>query len=497
MNSFVNAVVPQAKKRVAKKTQPAAPALVSKVDANTGNGAKSRSTSGQSHVDLFAVAGSSRKDQAGFLRLFDRAYDSDKATALRIALWTRDVRGGAGERQSFRSVLKRLETRDPIVLQKLVPHVPEFGRWDDVIDTVATNTNAFALAAAELKAAIDGGNGLAAKWTPRKGDVAVALRNAWGMTPKAYRKYLVSHTNVVETLMCDQAWNRIEFDKLPSLAGLRYQKAFGKRAPEGYARYKAALEKGEAKINASTLFPHDIVTNVRNGTADRVVLNAQWEALPDYLGENASSILVLSDVSSSMNSGVGGSVTAMNVSIALGLYISERQTGPFKDLVLTFADNSTFHKVSGSNISERCNNLERAHWGGSTNFQSTFETILRHAVQNNVPAADMPKVLIAISDMEFNCAHVQGRSVENFKAAEAKFKAAGYKLPKIVFWNVNGRAGNNPVTFDQTGTAMVSGYSPAILKAVLSGTEVEEVTPFDVMMEAIMVPRYDVVDKLV
>ena len=496
MNSFVTAATAAPKKpRVVKPKAPAP--LVSKVDTTTANGAKSRSTSGQAHVDLFAIAGSARNDQSGFLKLFERAYQVDKSTALRIALWTRDVRGGAGERQSFRTVLKFLENKDPVVLQNLVPHVPEFGRWDDVIDTVAQGSNAFAIASQNLKAAIDGGNGLAAKWTPRKGDVAVTLRKVWGMTPKQYRKFVVTHTDVVETLMCDKRFDEIKFDKIPSLASLRYQKAFGKRAPAAYAAYKSALEKGEVKVNASALFPHDIVTNIRPSNGDSVVLNAQWAALPDYLEGKHGSMLVLSDVSSSMYDDVGGGVSAMNVSIALGLYISERQSGPFKDLVLTFADDSNFHKVVGANITERCNNLRRAHWGGSTNFQSSFDSILKLAVQNRVPAADMPKTLLVLSDMEFNNSSVRGRSVENFKAAEAKFAAAGYAMPKVVFWNVNGKAGNNPVSFDQTGTMMVSGYSPSVLKAVMTGAEIEDVTPMDVMMEAVMNPRYDVVDQIV
>jgi len=493
MNSFVSAATKPTRKPSTKQKT----AVVSKVDAKTANGAATRSTSGQQHVDLFAMAGSSRNKQGDLINLFAAAYMADKNMALRIALWLRDVRGGAGERQSFRSVLKWLEMNDPVALQKLVPYVPEFGRWDDVIDTVAIQSEAFELAAAEMLAAIKGGNGLSAKWAPRKGEVAVALRKSWNMQPKQYRKFIVNATNVVETKMCAQEWNDIEFDKVPSLAGLRYQKAFGKRAPEAYNRYKAALANGDVKVNASVLFPHDIVSAIRNRDGDSDVLNAQWKALPDYIEGKHGSMLVLSDVSSSMNSCIGGSVSAMNVSIALGLYISERQAGPFKDLVLTFASNSKFHHVVGNNITERCNNLERAEWGGSTNFQSSFDEILKLAKANDVPQEDMPKTLICISDMEFNSFSVQGRSVENFKAAEAKFKAAGYNMPKIVFWNANGKAGNNPVSFDQTGTMMVSGYSPSILKAILAGAEIENVTPLDVMLEAVMTERYDVVNSIV
>jgi hypothetical protein len=207
---------------------------------------------------------------------------------------------------------------------------------------------------------------------------------------------------------------------------------------------------------------------------------------------------VLSDTSSSMNRTIGGtSATALQVSIALGLYISERQVGPYKDLVLTFDSHSDFHKVVGSTLQERVRSLAGSHWGGTTNFQSAFEEILRVAKKNKVPAADMPELLIVLSDMEFNVA-AEGKT--NFGAAKTQYADAGYKMPTIVFWNLNARAGNNPVKFDASGTAMVSGYSPAILEAILGGKfditipDAPAMTPLDVMNAAIFNEVYDVVD---
>lgn len=476
MNTFVKAAVAEATK--------------SRKDSLTANGAVTRTTSGQSHLDLFAIVGSARNAQDDLVRLFSKAYSDDKYLALRIMLWARDIRGGAGERQVFRNVLKHLSENDPKVLNELVRFVPEFGRWDDVIDSVNQNSEAFKTAAEEIKKAIDSGNGLAAKWTPRKGAIANKLRSLWNMSPKHYRKYLVTHTAVVETKMCAKQWDDIEFDKVPSVASLRYQSAFSRNASQLYEEYKAKLISGKAKINAGTLFPHNIVANIRHGVGDTLVLNEQWKALPDYLGDKSGKVLVMSDVSGSMECPVGGNVNCMDVSIALGLYISERLTGAFKDLVLTFSADPEFHKVQGVSISERVKNLGGASWGQNTNLQAAFALVLQTALDNRVSSSDMPETIVVVSDMEFD--HC-GRKT-NFGAVKKQYAEAGYRMPNLVFWNVNGRAGNSPVKHDSDGTCMVSGFSPAILDTVLSGKEFD---PMQIMLGTIMKDRYDVVDQII
>ena len=473
MSTFVNAV---------KNTK-------SKKDALTANGAVTRSTSGQTHVDLFAIVGAGRNNENGVINLFSQSYADNKEIALRIALWARDVREGAGERQTFRNILKYLERTDPSVLGALIEYVPEFGRWDDLL-VLNINSPTFREVASLLKASIENGNGLAAKWTPRKGEIANKLRSLWGMAPKEYRKFLVNATNVVETKMCANDWEEIQFDKLPSVASLRYQKAFGRNCGTRYEEYKAKLVKGEANINSAVLFPHNIVHNILTKNGDRLVMNEQWKALTDYLGENSGKVLVMSDVSGSMEIKVGGNTTALDVSIALGLYTSERLKGEFKDVVLTFSETPKFHVVKGVTIADRVSNLGSANWDMNTNLQKAFELVLATGLKNNVPQSDMPETIIVISDMEFDRCGTK----TNFGAIKEQYKEAGYKMPKLVFWNVNGRQGNNPVKFDKEDTCMVSGYSPSILKAVLSG---KSFTPVDIMNEAIMKERYDIVRNVI
>lgn len=451
-------------------------------DSYTENGAETFASSLDANVDLFFKVGASRGKAVEVARLFGSAYKQNSDVALRIALWARDARGGAGEREIFRQMVMLM----PEAVQlKLFAKIVELGRWDDLEILIDSGSAPVQVQAAKFwKDAVLAGHGLAAKWAPRKGKLVPKMRGLWGMSPKQYRKTIVTATNVVEQKMCAKDWNTIEFAHVPSVAASRYNKAFLKNATVAYSEYKAALVKGETKINASALFPHDVVRG-RTQAVDHDVMNEQWKALPNFLGEKTSDILVMSDVSGSMDCAVSGSVTAMDVSIALGLYISERQVGAFKDLVLTFSSNPKFHKVQGAGIIERIGNLSRADWDMSTDINKAFKLIVETGVKNKVPAAEMPKILLILSDMEFD--HC-GRGT-NFQAAQALYKEAGYEMPKVVFWNLNSRTKNVPVRAGENGVALVSGFSPAILKSILAA---EEFSPEKIMLDAVMSDRYAV-----
>jgi Domain of unknown function (DUF2828) len=466
----------------------------------TANGAATLATSLDPVVDLFFAIGSSRgKDLTA---PFAAAYGASREHALRVLAWARDIRGGAGERDTFRKLLQYLEANRPLDAEMLIPFVPVYGRWDDLFSfkTDRLRHASFAL----IDRALKNQDGLCAKWMPRKNKPAVfkdsvQLRDAdksqeqlmkfMGLSQKQYRKLLVGLTNVVETKMCAKDWDSIEFGKLPSVAASRYQKAFGRNAAEAYTKYKDALEKGEAKVNAAAIFPHDVVKAMFAG--DRVVAKAQWEALPNFLGDDC--ILPMVDRSGSMSCPVGGNpnLTCEDIAMSLGLYLADKQKGAFKDMWLSFADTPKINILNGDIIS-KLDQLRRGEVGYSTNVEGAFKEVLRVALKNKVPQAEMPKYILLLSDMEFNSA-TGGASVTLYNQFQADFAAAGYELPKIVFWNLNARSGNVPVRFDEAGTALVSGFSPAILKAILGA---KAFSPKDIMLEAIMGERYNVFDVL-
>lgn len=462
MNAFVNAIDNQ--------------------EARTENDMKARKSTASPCVDLFYKIGAMRNQNV--IPAFTAAFVSDKNVTLRIAQWARDVRGGAGERKIFRDILSHLEESDSDAAIALMRKVPELGRWDDlfVFKTDSMRKNAFAL----IEKALNEGNGLCAKWMPRKGADAVALRNFLGMTPKKYRKTLVNLTKVVETQMCAKDWNNINFSHVPSLAAARYKKAFFKNAKDAYSAYLEALKNGDptVKVNAGAVYPYDVIKTARNGDREATQLViSQWNALPNYVGD--ANILPMVDVSGSMETPVSGAnVTAMDVALSLGLYLADKNTGDFKDCFLTFSGSPELLKLRG-NIIDKMNQMESSSWDMNTNLHAAFELILKTAKANNVPGEEMPKNVLILSDMQFDLCVTHDDSAIEMIAR--KYENAGYNMPKVVFWNLRD-AGNVPVKFDASGVALVSGFSPAIVKSILAG---KEFTPEAIMMDTIMNSRYD------
>jgi hypothetical protein len=465
--------------------------------ARTTNGMRARKSTANACVDLFFKIGASRgKD---ITKEFVAAYVENKEVALRIAQWVRDVRGGAGEREIFRQILKYLDKHEPTDAARLLLKVPEIGRWDDifVVESKANRTKALTM----LGDALREKNGLAAKWTPRKGELAVEIRKFFGMSPKFYRKSLVELTKVVEQDMCAKTWDEINFSHVPSVAHARYKKAFFRNTQE-YAKYVAELTKDpkdrnvNVKINSGAVFPYDVLKGVigsyhNNYNATELgALQAQWDAMENFIGD--ANVLPLVDVSGSMTCKAGGhhsksETTCLDVAVSLGLYVADKNKGKFKDTFLTFSGSPELLHLKG-NIVQKVKQMVDSNWGMNTDLVKAMSKILSVAKEGNVSQEEMPEVLLIMSDMQFDqCAKFDDSAMEMIAR---KYEAAGYELPKIVFWNLNA-ADNVPAKFNTSGVALVSGFSPVIMTAVLGG-DTEKFTPEAIMMKAIMVPRYDV-----
>ena len=448
----------------------------------TENGMKTFDSSKSNLVDLFFSIGASRgKDLS---TEFARALAQDETLALRLLMWARDVRGGAGEREVVRKILLNLEKTNPEALARVLPHLAEFGRWDDLLifKTKEVKAKAFTMIGDALRAK----NGLAAKWMPRQGALAAEIRTFFGMSPKFYRKSLVELSKTVEQNMCAQDWTNINYSHVPSLAAARYQKAFKKHDAAGYEAYKAALVTGDAKVNAAAVYPYDVIKSHKFG-GDATVMQAQWDALPNYIGDEL--VLPMCDVSGSMSCPVGGNanLTCMDVCVSLGLYLADKNTGPFKDMFLTFSAKSKIEILKG-NLTSKLAQLQRSQWDMNTNLNAAFDEVLRVAKAGKVNAEDMPKYILIMSDMQFDqCTRYDDSAMQMI---ERKYADAGYAVPNIVFWNLNARAGQSPVKFDKKGTALVSGFSPAILQSILAA---EDLDPTSVMMQTLNSDRYAVI----
>lgn len=472
----------------------------------TENGAVTHKSTLNNLLDWFAAGGALReRDENSIVNLFQKAWGDDALKALKVLFYFRDVRGGQGERRTFRTCLKWLANNHRKAVESNLENVPFYGRWDDLYALEGTPLEAVALdlirrqLLTDVEAMNEGQSvSLVSKWIKSENTssaesrrLARKTREALGWSPRKFRKTLSAlraYTNVVEVKMCAKEFDGIDFQKVPSKALMNYKDAFKKHTKEAWEGYLAKVEKGEAKINAKALFPYELLKAIWNEQDETSIkaLDLQWKNQVDWLADNPHKGLVLADCSGSMTS---NNMLPLAVSVSLAIYFAERNTGPFHNCFMTFSTNCKLQRLSGSNLKEKAHNLDKEGWCGSTNLQSAFDAILEAAVKNRVKEEDMPSVLYIVSDMEFNAAcGTYGQPVTNFNAAKQKYAKAGYKFPKVVFWNVNARNDQFPITEDENGVCLVSGCSPSILKSVLSG---KEFNPMAILDETVGQERYN------
>lgn len=477
----------------------------------TDNGAVSNESSLNSLLDFFAAGAALRnaEDSRG-ISMFSDAFAEDRLLALRTLFYFRDVRGGQGERKVFRNAFAWLARNYPDIARKNLVNVVEFGRWDDLL--VLENTklwdDVIEMIDTQLISDLvnfnkDTGISLLAKWLPSvntssKESVRLGkkIARALGMSDKKYRKILSKlrkHLDVVERKLCNKDYTNIDYEKVPSRAAMIYRNTFRKKDESRYQAYLNAVKNGEKHINSSVLYPYDIVRPMFNsynssGIIEDDTLDAQWNALPNYLKNNIHNGLVVCDVSGSMYESYSKNVMPICVSVSLAIYFAERNVGPFQNYFMTFSERPKLQKINGKTIFEKVRSLTRSNWGYNTDLQSVFDEILLTAKKNSLVQADLPDVVYIISDMQFDHACPEN-DVVNFVSIDNKFNEAGYTRPRLVFWNVNA-SGNKQftVTVDDHGTCMVSGCSPVILQSVLDG---EIVTPFDVLLKTVNAERYE------
>lgn len=457
-------------------------------------------------LDFFGAAGAIRsRSDNDVISLFSKAFSQDRLLALKTLFYIRDVREGQGERKTFRTIVKWLANNYPDVVRNNLANIGFYGRYDDLYALVGTplEKDVFTLIENQLKVDLknmkaEESVSLLAKWLKSENTSSAEARTlgrktreALALSPKKYRKILSAlrkYIDVLERKMCANEWSAIDFEKVPSKASLTYRKAFGKHDQERYAAYLKSVEKGEAKMNAGAVFPYEILRSIIMGVTspqEKTQADLQWKAMPNWLEGNNHFGLVVADLSGSMF-GHNGALPAL-VAISLAIYFAERNLGPYKDCWMNFSSSPSFQKLVGNNLFEKVQNMDRSNWCGSTNLQSAFDLILKTAVANKVKQKDMPNILYIISDMQYDMACVSNAKT-NFDVMREKFEKAGYQLPKVVWWNVASRNDNFPIRVDDTGTALVSGCSPSILKSLLSARTFD---PMSIVYETVNSERYN------
>ncbi len=454
----------------------------------TANGAVTHSTSLSECLDLFFLAGATRRMcEEDIITLFEKAFIANRALAYQILFWARDCRGGAGEKRFFHVIAKYLSTHydEEIRLDdwnSLAISIPDFGSWKDVFVIESPDENNLNYLWTQLEE--NENANLLAKWFPRKGPWFTAMvkyTSKYSGMPtgaKEFRKYLVNKSSTVEQMICAGMTHSVDYSTVPSIAMNKYRNFFGKVDGTRFNQFNQDVLDGKEKVNASVLFPHELYQAIEQGDDEKAV-EAQWQALPNFMEGSTESILPVCDVSGSMQG------LPMDVAVSLGLYISERNEGIFRDAFITFSENPEMQYVKGNTLAQRMNYLSNAEWGFNTNLEATFDLVLESAIRHELPESEMPTKLLIISDMEFDSACEHGST--NLESIRAKYKTSGYRMPELIFWNVNGRLNNVPASMKDSGIGLVSGFSPAILSTVLQG---EVTTPHQLMMDAVDTDKY-------
>lgn len=475
----------------------------------TENGALGYRTTMNPLLDInFKVSSFRGASELQIAAAFREAVAFDREMALRWLFFVRDVRGGLGERRLFRVAMAdiiKLNAKLGIPLLKLLP---EYGRWDDLISIMGCNKEAdmhiHLLVATQLSNDIKAMRAnqpisLLGKWlpsvnaSPKSRKIAVKLCSALGLSEREYRKTCVAlrkYTNVVETFMSARRWNAIDYSKVPSRANIVYKDAFLKHDSHRRKEFLEKVETGEAKINSGVNFPHDIVAKYRCGYDQ--ALEVLWKALPNIsLGDNT---LVVADCSGSMSSTiVGSSARAMDVSYAMAIYFAEHATGAYANKAILFSSRPQYIDFStDDNLFKKINRLNRFNDCSNTDIAKTMSLILDTAVKGKLLQEELPKSIVIISDMEFDDG-TTGTSTTLFNTISKGFQAAGYSMPRIVFWNVCSRTGAIPMTQNANGVALVSGFSVNIVNMVMSG----RLDPYECLKEQLMKERYNPVAEAV
>ena len=507
---------------------------VAVVDNNTvtENGMPAFKSTLSKVLDLFSDGFSHRRNPKGVENVVREAALENKELTLRCLFYLRDIHEGQGEREVFRHGMRTLLSLYPEFSRNLiyipVGHCPEsgkpYGRWDDLIALLGVNKEVdaeiYSIIRAQLAidtALLEDGDttkiSLLAKWLPSPNTSSKRTRmkaknlyqNLGLKDERAYRKLLSAlraATNVLETKLTKKDYT-FDYSKLPSRAIHKYRKAFERNDNVRFNAYHDTLHKvlvgceksvADVKINTAGLYPYDVVKPILRGTklseTGKLQLDNQWRSLRNYFEGTSGNHnwLAVVDTSGSMFDawGVDHNVASIEVAISLGLYVAERNNGIFKNQMITFSHRPSFITVDDKwSLYDKVKHIEKADWAMNTDLEAVFNLVLSAAVKANIPAEEMPEAIVIISDMQFDqCAYNR----DCLSMIRGKYEAAGYKCPKLVFWNASARANcSKPITRDKTGTILVGGCKPGMFEQVLASK-----SPEDFMKDVLNAERYSV-----
>ena len=473
----------------------------------TQNGALAYKSTKSAVYDMFALGGAYRqRSEEDCILLFKNALIENESLALKCLFYLRDCRGGQGERRFFRVCYHWLAKTHPSIARRNLHLLSEYGRYDDLFCLIDTPLDVEALQFIKEQLALDVScktPSLLAKWLPSENAssketkrLASIVRNYLNMSHRQYRETLSilrERINIVERLMSKNEWDKIEFDKIPSKAGLVYKNAFARRDVIA-KKYESFVRDENKTVNAKTLYPYEVVRQAVNcfgghyydnsTEIERLAIEKYWNNLPDYLNGADCSMMCVVDTSGSMTWGEGG-VLPIDVAISLGMYCAERLGGAFKDHYISFSSRPQLIKVEGVDFVDKVKRIYKTNLCENTDIKATFDLLKKVALGSK--AEDIPKTIVIISDMQIDRMSRRGwnedRTATEMERIRKEWAAVGLTLPNLVYWNVN--ASKNTILDAGRGVTFVSGCSPVIFEQILAGK-----TGYELMLEKLMSARY-------
>lgn len=468
----------------------------------TENGAMAYSTTGNDLLDLFSQIGSLRnRSESEIESKFAKAFRENLLLATKMMFYAGNIRGGLGERRTFRICLKWLAQNYPSIVIDNMDLVPLFNRYDSLFVLVGTrcekamwdfivNTMTQDMKNFKMKKPYS----LLAKWMPSENTssqktrmLAKKARMALGLSSKEYRKVLTAlrkGLNIVESKMSANEWNKVIYSTVPSYAMLRYRNAFKMHDYERFQKYLDSVKAGRVKINSSTLYPYDLVHKYNMGEypQEDSVVEEQWKALPNYI-EGENNILIMADVSSSMYG------RPLETSIGLATYFAQRNKGAYSGLYMTFINKPHFISIGkNDSLRDAVVKVQNTDIGYSTNLEAAFKYILNFAISNRVAPHEMPSALVVISDMEID-RYLSTHNFDFLQMMEKMFNSYGYNLPKIILWNVEAR--NDTFLTQDKKVIKLSGQSTSVFKGLMD--RLNGITDYEMMLRTLNDKMYDCV----
>ena len=483
----------------------------------TENGAVAAKTTLNAVYDLFALGGAYRnRTKEDKILLFKKAVEENPLLALKCLFYLRAIRRGQGERDFFRTCYTWFCKEYSAVAAQNLHLIPYYGRWDDLYCAIDTPVEQEMFNFIEKQLGQDSlslknekeGVSLLGKWLKSENtsskvsrELGTKTRKALKLTSKQYRKILSAlrtRINIVEKLMSENKWDEIKFDKIPSKAGLIYRNAFAHNDMIAQ-KYADFINSKDTNVKAATLYPYEIVSKVTEHidywnkdinitNIERATLNKYWENQKDYLDGQSCRTMCVIDTSGSMTC-KGRGVRPIDVAISLGMYCAERIGEPFKNYFISFSSRPQLIEVEGIDFCDKVRRIYEQNLCENTDLGAVFSLLLHLISDQNLREEEIPNQIIVISDMEIDdgsCWNDDEERTYEMQKIREKWTAAGYKMPKLVYWCVESRhniiledAENPDVTF-------VSGCSPVIFKAVLNGK-----SGIDLMLEVLTDSYYD------